>query len=294
MAIPQVQVLYRRYGDILFGWSPLSNLEAKSYNIYASPSPSGIYSLIKSGIPNITDKTYKNRVCIYVKDTDVPIPTNKRYYFKVTAVDPSNVESDINLSDYTNVYPPTVNFHFEGEKQETNSHGYGWSETNQRWEKLLVNEEGKLAVDVVVGDITISDVKVAALSDNTTLQYMLVDSNRRLVVKDDPTSINRIRTFNKVTDVVKSVETVGLTYTNANTFYIDKIMCTGTSEAWFRVKIGVPTIASLRSSWNERNVIFDFTGNSVQCPAGSVVTVTVEHLETANQDFEISFFGYTA
>ena len=255
MAAPQLQVLYRRNGDVSFGWTPLSKTEAKTYNLYSSATPAGVYSLLKSGIPNTVDrKTYKNKVWTLVKDEDVPIPYNTRYYFKLTAVDSSDVESNIALSPFAIVYPPTVNFYYEGEKQEANSHNFGWVEEHQRWEKLLVTADGKLVVDanVTIGDITIENVKVAALDDNVTLQYLLVDSGRRLVTTEDPSAITRIRSFTEASNVVTNVETTVLTYTNVSEFYLEKVTCSGTADALFRLKINGTTIMVLRNSWNNR------------------------------------------
>lgn len=295
MAVPQLQVLYRRNGDIFFGWIPLSKIEAKTYNLYSSATPTGIYTLVKTGIANTVDKNYKNKVCVLIKDSDVPIPINVRYYFKLTAVDPSSVESDINLSPYAVVYPPTVDFHLEGEQQEANSHGFAWDETTQHWQKLLITNDGKLKVDanVTIGDITIENVKVAALSDGTTLEYLLVDVNRRLIVSSDPSSISRIRSYVETPSVVSSTETTILSYTNAGAYYLEKILCTGSADALFKVKLNGTTISALRNSWNSRNVIFDFVDKSVQCPAGTTVTVTVYHTEISNQSYESGLFGYT-
>lgn len=294
MAVPQLQVLYRRNGDIFFGWLPLNKSEAKTYNLYSSATPAGVYTLFKSGIPNVVDKTYKGKVCALVKDIDVPIPLNSRYYFKLTAVDTSNVESNINLSPFATIYPPTVDPHHEGEAEEANTHNYGWVEQNQRWEKFLLTPDGKLSVDanVSIGDITLENVKVAALSDNVTLQYLLVDDNRRLIVKQDPTSINRFRSYSEAANIT-TVETIVYTYTNAEIFYVEKILCTGTADALFRLKIDGTTISALRNSWNNRNVVFDFSDKSLQCLASSTITVTVQHNEVSNQTYQTSLFGFT-
>jgi hypothetical protein len=294
MSVPQLQVLYRRNGDIFFGWIPLSKSEAKTYNLYSSATPAGVYSLFKSGIQNVIDKTYKGKVCALVKDVDVPIPLNSRYYFKLTAVDASSVESNINLSPFATVYPPTVDPHHEGEAEEANTHNYGWVEQNQRWEKFLLTPDGKLSVDanVEIGDITLENVKIAALADNTTLQYLLVDNDRRLVVKQDPTSISRFRSYEEASNV-PTTETIVYTYTNAGSFFIEKILCTGTADALFKLKINGTTISALRNSWNNRNVVFDFSDKSIQCSAASTVTVTVKHNEKVNQSYETSMFGFT-
>ncbi len=295
MAAPRLQVLYRRNGDIFFGWIPLSKTEAKTYNLYSSATPTGIYTLVKTGIANLVDKNYKNKVCTLVKDTDVPVPQNVRYYFKLTAINSSDVESNINLSPYATVYPPTVDFHLEGEQQEANSHIFAWDETSQHWQKLLITDDGKLKVDanVTIGDITIENVKVAALSDGTTLEYLLVDNNRRLIVSEDPSTVSRVRSFVETPVVVPITETTILSYVNAAAYYLERIFCTGTADALFRVKLNGTTICALRNSWNNRNVLFDFLDKSVQCPAGTTVTVTAYHTEASNQGYESGLFGYT-
>jgi hypothetical protein len=292
---PKVQVLYRRDGDVSFGWLPLATTDAKSYNLYSSPTPAGIYVLLKSNIDNRVDKNYKNKVIVLVKDAEVPIPANVRYYFKLTFVDPANVESNINLSPVTTIYPHTVDLHYEGEQQEANNHNFAWVEQNQRWEKLLLTADGKLMVDTTVdiGSITIGNVKIAQRPDNATLEFVLVDNNRRVVVSQDPTSYNRVRDYEEKTTVLPNVETIVLTYTNAQAYYLDKIVCTGTADAKFKLKLNGTTISVLRNSWNNRNVCFDFSDKSVYCSAGTTVTVTALHTEKISQDYETSLTGFT-
>lgn len=288
MSIPQAQVLYRRAEDILLGWSQLSKSDAKTYNLYACSTPTGVYVLLKNGIPNVVDKNYKSKVIVFVEDSDVPIPSNTKYYFKVTYVSPFGIESDINLSQYTTVYPAGVAPSFEGEWKEANGHIFGWSDDRLRWEKLLIKEDGKLLVDA---EITNSDSKVAALEDDTTLKYLLVDNSRRLVVKQDPTYINRINSYSEMNNIVGGLETTIFTYTNPIVFYIENILCTGTADTLFRLKVSGTTIASLRNNWSNRNINFDFN-KSIRCNAGVTVSITAYHSELANQSYATSFFGY--
>jgi hypothetical protein len=292
---PKPQVLYRRDGDIFLGWLPLDKTEAKSYNLYGALTSAGVYSLVKSSILNQIDKNYKNKVCTLVKDLDIPIPVNSRYYFKLTFLDLADVESNINLSPVTTVYPSTVDLHYEGEQQEANNHNFGWVEQNQRWEKLLLTADGKLMCDATVdiGSITIGNVKIAARPDGVTLEYVLVDNNRRVVVSDDPTSVNRVRDYEEKTTVLPNIETIILTYTNPQSYYLEKIICSGTADAKFKVKLNGTAIETLRNSWNNRNIAFDFTNKSVYCSAGTTVTVTAVHAEKTAQDYESSLFGFT-
>jgi hypothetical protein len=290
MPAPKVQILYRRDGDICFGWLPLDNTVAQSYKLYSSSTPAGIYSLLKS-IPNVVDKSdYQNKVVTFVKDSDVPIPPLVRYYFKLTYVDLLNVESNINLSPLTIVFPAGVALNWDNEAREANSHDFAWNETNQRWEKLLVTADGKLIVDA--GSITIGNVKIAARPDGVTLEYVLVDNNRRIVVSEDPTVFNRFRSFGQQLAVVSSVETSILTYTNISAFYLDKIICTGTADAKFTLKINGSAISILRNSWNNRNVIFDFTGKSIYCNGGDSIVITALHTEISNQEYEADLTGF--
>jgi len=292
---PKVQVLYRRTTDIFFGFLPLLKTEAKSYNLYSAPSATGVYTLLRSGIQNEVDKNYKNKVTILVKDSEIPIPFNVRYFFKLTFVDSLSIESDINLSPVTTIYPPDVDLHFEAEEQEANNHNFGWVEKNQRWEKILINEDGKLVVDasVDIGDISLGNVKIAARPDGTTVEYVLVDNQRRVVVSQDPTAYTRIRDFESHISVLPNVETIVLSYANAQAFYIDKLVCSGSADAKFNLKINGTTIETLRNSWNNRNVTFDFTDRAFNVSGGTTVTVTATHTEKTGQDYEASFFGFT-
>lgn len=286
---PKAQVLYRRNGDISFGWVPLDSSIAKAYNLYASPTSAGIYVLLKLNIPNIIDKTTK-KVCIFVKDSDVPIVPPARYFFKLTYIDPTNVESNINLSPFTIVFPADVMPYYENEAREANSHEFAWDETDQRWQKLLITPDGKLMVDATFsGGIS---TKIATLPDGTTLEYILVDNNRRTVVSEDPSVFSTIKTYNDVS-VAPNSETIILTYTNASVFYLEKVVCTGTADAKFALKLNGMTIAILRNSWNNRNVTFDFNDKSLYCAAGTIVTVTALQTEKTNQDYQSNLAGFT-
>jgi hypothetical protein len=307
--VPVLQILYRRKGDILFGWKPLLRAEVKSYNLYSSATSGGIYSLVKSNIPNEVDKTvYRGKVISIVKDTEIPIPPNEyidvprgglvqgtNYYFKLTFIDQTDVESDIGLSPAIIVKPAQIEPFFENESEERNAHEFAWVESRKRWEKIQLTDDGKLAVDanVTVGDITIENVKVAARPDGTTLEYMLVDNNRKLVVRVDPNSISRINDYEEHTAIAKNVETTILTYTNVQEFFIEKISCSGTGDAVYKFKINGTTYQTLRSSWNNRNMTFDFSTIARKIPANTSVTITVSHVENQLLDFEASLTGFT-
>jgi hypothetical protein len=306
---PILQVLYRRKGDILFGWKPLLRTEAKSYNIYSSATSGGAYTLLKSNIPNEVDKTiYRGKVVCCVKDTDIPIPPGEfidvprgglvqgtNFYFKLTFIDLTNVESNLALSDAILVRPAQIEPFFENESEERNNHNFGWVESRKRWERFNITDDGKLSVDAVVniGEITIGNVKVAARPDGTTVEYILVDNQRELIVRVDPNSISRIQSYGETLGIVKNIETTVFTYTNASSFFIEKVVCTGTGDAIFKFKIDGNPYQTLRSSWNNRNVSFDFSTIARKITAGSVVTVTAKHNESQLLDFESSLIGFT-
>ena len=265
-AAPKLQVLYRRLGDIQFGWIPLKQSEAKSYNIYASVNPAGPYVLIKSNIQNKPDKQSGSigtgaKVKTYIKDTDVPIPDKTTYYFKLTFIDQTNIESNINLSLVCVVYPAGVEWFWENEDEPKNNHNMAWVESRKRWEKVGLTDDGKLLTDATVniGQITLGNVKVAARPDNVTVEYLLVDNNRELIARLDPNSISRIDDYEETNGVIPNIETTILTYTNISPFFIEKIACSGTSDAVFKFKINGSTRQTLRNSWNNRNIIFDFS-----------------------------------
>jgi hypothetical protein len=290
---PKVQILYRRNGDILFGWLPLSSSEAKSYNLYSCATQNGVYTLVKN-IKNITDKTYK-KVVTYVKDSDIPIPDLTDYYFKLTFIDGFSVESNIALSVITTAFPACVKpNNFENEAEEANNHNYGWIDERKRWEKIKLTPDGKLKVDasVDIGDITLGSVQIATLPDDITKKYILVDSQRRSVISEDPTVFSRFQKFEEHQNVVNNVETTILTYTNVNPFFVTKVCCSGTADAKFNFKINNVVTQVLRNSWNNRNITFDFESKSLLVPANSTITVTTTHSEINAQDFEVSLYGF--
>lgn len=307
--VPVLQVLYRRKADIFFGWNPLSKSDAKSYNIYSSSSAGGAYTLVKSKIPNEIDRTiYKGKVVCPVKDSDIPIPPNVNippvqggvvegttWWFKLTFVDQSNVESNIISSPAIVVRPWNVEPFFENENEVQNDHLFAWVEERHRWEKVLLTSDGKLVVDanVTIGDITISNVKVAAREDGTTLEYILVDDERKVIVRQDPNSISRVADYEEELNVPKNSETIIFTYSNTSPYFVEKIVCSGTSDAVFKFKIDGTTARTKRSSWNRRNITFDYSTIAKKIPGNAVITITAEHSEKHNNNFETSFEGFT-
>lgn len=305
--VPILQVLYRRADDIMFGWQPLLRTEAKGYNLYSSSSDTGSYTLVKSNILNEKDKQYK-KVIVIVKDAEIPIPENfnippiqggvvrgTTWWFKLTYIDQTNTESSLAASPAIVVRPDGVEPFFENENEVQNNHGFAWVEERHRWEKLVLTEDGKLKVDAVVniGDITVENVKIAARPDGTTLEYILVDSERKVIVRTDPNSIDRIEDYEEKIGVVPNTETIILTYTNSLEHFIEKIVCSGTSDAIFKLKVDGSTIRTLRNSWNDRNVTFDFSTIQRKLAANAVITVTAKHSEIHNQDYESNLIGFT-
>lgn len=309
ISLPVLQVLYRRKDDIMFGWKPLAKSVAKYYNIYSSSSSTGPFTLVKTKIPNEVDKTiYRGKVVSLIKDSQIPIPKNENippiqggvvsgveWWFKLTYVDLSNVESNLANSDPIVVRPHYEEPFFENENEVQNSHNFGWVDSRHRWEKLRVNDDGELIVDadVNIDNITLGNVKVAAREDNTTLEWILVDDNRKVIVRPDPNSISRIRDYEETLNIVKNSETTILTYTNSVAYFIEKIVCSGTGDAVFKMKIDGTTIETKRNSWNRRNITFDFSTIAAKIPATSIVTVTAKHFEKHTHDFECSLRGFT-
>jgi len=290
---PKLQVLYRRVGDILFGWNPLPATDAAYFNIYASATSGGTYRLVKSNIANQADKTvYRTKVVVYVTDAAAAIPPNKDYFFKLTVVDRLGTESPLTNSDPVEVYPAGVEWFWENEHEDKNNHNFAWVESRNRWEKVQLTDDGKLITDaeVNIGDITLGNVKVAARADNTTLEYLLVRDDRALIVKplDEFTTVTAYDN-----DIISTgVETVILSHNEGTQFYLTKVICSGTADARYALKIGSTTISAERSSWNNRNVKFEFGRKGLDIGAGSVVNVTALHSEPVDQAYEISLFGY--
>lgn len=308
--VPNLQVLYRRNGDIMFGWKPLKRNQAKYYKLYASATATGAYTLVQDKIPNEVDKTvYRGKVVYQVKDSDIPIlpnpqypseqggvvPHTTRYYFKLTFVDPTSTESSIASSPATLVLPPQIEPFFENEDEVKNNHNMVWVEERKRWEKMRANEDGELVVDanVTVGDITVENIKVAARPDGTTLEYILVDSERKVIVRPDPNSVSRISDYEETTAIQRNTETIILTYTNASDYFVEKVVCSGTGDGKYKLKIDGTTARTLRNAWNDRNVTFDYTDIHKKIPANSIVTITVEHNEPNTHSYEANLEGYT-
>lgn len=292
---PKIQILYRRNGDMQFGWNHLPSTDAKSYNVYQCSTVSGAYVFLKS-VTNHIDVRLKKIIC-NIKDSDVPIPDPilNTWYFKITYVSPLGVESDINLSLPCVVYPHNIEWYWENEDEPKNNHNFGWVESRKRWEKLRLTDDGKLDVNasVNIDTIQLGNVKVAQKPDNITLDYILIDNNRETIVRVDPNSIARLAAYNEILNINRNVESTVLSYTNASPFFVEKISCSGSADAIFKLKIDGTVTRILRNAWNDRNITFDFSTISKKFSAGSVVSITATHNEKAVQRFESSLEGFT-
>jgi hypothetical protein len=294
--VPALQILFRRKDDILFGWNVIPKTQVKSYNLYSCATSAGAYSLVKKIVnARDTNTPYKGKTVAFVKDSDIPIPSQTNYWFKLTIIDSANVESNINDSTAIVVYPQNVEPFFENEDEIRNTHNMAWIESRHRWEKILLTDDGRLKTDAIVNidEIQLGNVKVAQKPDGTTLDYMLIDDNRKLIVRQDPDSISRIAAYNEISNIVKNVESVLLTYTNIVAYFVEKIVCSGTADAVFKMKIDGNTVRTIRNAWNDRNAIFDFSSIAKKIPAGSTITITIEHTEKTNHKFEASLEGFT-
>jgi len=295
-SVPTVSVLFRRKDDILFGWPQLPTSQCQYYKLYSCATSAGAYVFLKN-VPNSKDIAYgyKGKIVVYVKNVEIPIPPLVRYYFKLTFVDLANIESNIALSSPIEVFPDQVEPFWENEDEPRNNHNFGWVEPRQRWEKVQLDANGRLITDAIVNidNIQLGNVKVAQKPDNVTLDYMLIDNNRKLIVRTDPESIARIAQYIETPNVVKNVETTILSYVNAAPYFVEKAVCSGTSDAVFKLKIAGTTIRTLRNAWNDRNTTFDYSTIARRIPAASTVTITALHAEKVVQNFEASLEGFT-
>ena len=108
-----------------------------------------------------------------------------------------------------------------------------------------------------------------------------------------PDCLSRFDSYIETAGVVSGAETPIFTYTNVGAYYVEKLVCSGTSDAVFKLKINGTTKRTLRNSWNDRNVTFDYSSIAKKFVAGAIVTVTAEHSEKNNQGFEANVEGFT-
>jgi len=67
----------------------------------------------------------------------------------------------------------------------------------------------------------------------------------------------------------------------------------GTNYAKYKLKVNGTTVWTKRTG-PDLNKDFDYTGAPYELGPGDVVTVTVEHFNAGNEDFDASLFGYGA
>jgi len=105
MALPQINVWSVDQNSIFLNWPVQDISTVNKYNLYGSASTAGPFTLRIANIPNIvTNRTVAaGAVLVEVSRTDFSIDPSQPFYFKITSIDPSDVESSLGLSPFVSV-----------------------------------------------------------------------------------------------------------------------------------------------------------------------------------------------
>jgi hypothetical protein len=148
-----IEPLYKSADKIQFGWNPEPG--AVSYVMYVGLSKETLV-LLYGNIPPYVSK-YSNNLGKVPKDAliaDVQAAlgvigtfANAAFFFAITFVNASSVESPLSESTVVEVPPVGVTQRFMRDDPSINRHGYVFSNELQKWVKMLGTSTGALVVD---------------------------------------------------------------------------------------------------------------------------------------------------
>lgn len=152
-----IEPLYKSKSEIQFGWTPESG--AVAYNVYVGLGPNQtLLTRLDSSVSNVPSNLTSSRgkIPYTVGASDVQSVlglssandfSNRVFYFAITSINASNVESS--LSDSTVVEVPPMGIIPKTMKDDPtiNRHEYVFSDQIQRWTKAMGSSSGAVIVD---------------------------------------------------------------------------------------------------------------------------------------------------
>jgi len=101
--IPNVNVWSVDSDYIILVWKVKERDTFKSYNLYGCTTSGGSYSLVEGSIPNVANPMSPGSVLVKISRSALSLAADAPYFFKITSVDMSDSESDIDDSEFISV-----------------------------------------------------------------------------------------------------------------------------------------------------------------------------------------------
>lgn len=182
----ELQVLFRRGlrtdSEIMFGWKALPSSICKSYKLYHSATIDDTFVFLKDIVNQpSTESPYKGKILLQVLDSQIPIPPRADHYFKLTYVDKSDVESDINTTPVKVVHPPQIDWIDLGQDTDNYVYNFCWDEVNHRWVKgraAVKSEYVTITATPIEQKVTFNqDLIVLEVQNNSTSETITINLN---------------------------------------------------------------------------------------------------------------------
>lgn len=93
VTLPEINVWDMTADEIALSWRAANRSDTKSYKLYGSATYNGTYNLIQEAIPNRAHALTPGSVLVRLKRSDLGIAADAPFYFKISSVDFSDVES---------------------------------------------------------------------------------------------------------------------------------------------------------------------------------------------------------
>lgn len=173
-----IEPLQKSINEIKFCWT--KEVGAVSYNIYVGTIATSLTSLV-TGISNIATKSPSGlgKIVYSVPIADVqttltlPATTNfgnRVFYFAITYVDSLGSESSLTDSTVVEVPPVGIIPKLMRDDPTMNRHGYVFSDSLQRWTKMMGSASGAVITDTA--DFYKSNITTEYTYDGTNLKTM--------------------------------------------------------------------------------------------------------------------------
>jgi hypothetical protein len=101
--IPNINVWSVDSDYIILVWKVQDRDTIKSYNLYGCATSGGVYTLVEGSVPNVAHPMSPNSVMVKISRSSISLAADAPYFFKITSVDMSGVESNIASSEFISV-----------------------------------------------------------------------------------------------------------------------------------------------------------------------------------------------
>lgn len=103
ITLPEINIWDMTSTNIVLTWPAVNRSDTLYYKLYGCATYSGAYTLVQDKISNIADARSPGSVMVILTRAALSIASDQPYFFKITSVNFSAVESSIGSSNFVSV-----------------------------------------------------------------------------------------------------------------------------------------------------------------------------------------------